>query len=383
MIYTSKRSFKDFFKTKNLKYYGAFFVLFLVVIAAIIIVSKNISDKKTDDNSDMIVSENETTSSDDNKEIVAGVYTLTLNMANHIVTVEDRNSDIVRYMLCSYDESLETGTINGNSRDGIRLVWNSNSIGCSRYFISFGDISIHSALYMETNNKASLDASDYNSIGNGYGKLSGITLQVEDAKWVYENCSFESVVVIKDDADEKIHTDGMIMVYVPEGIGWDPSEDNEASPWIKTEIGSINGPNEITIEAGSSKSVLSEISALDVNGDSVITHLYVTGEFDTTKVGEYDVELNIIDIYGNHIIKPYAIIVIEGGTDTTEESTSSDNNKETTRQESTTDTSGNETTTAQTTAASEETTTESQSESESENTETTALETTENNTTTG
>ena len=43
MVYISKkRGIKDFFKTRNMKYYIAFMILFLAVIATIIIVSKRI-----------------------------------------------------------------------------------------------------------------------------------------------------------------------------------------------------------------------------------------------------------------------------------------------------------------------------------------------------
>ena len=86
MVYISKkRGIKDFFKTRNMKYYIAFMILFLAVIATIIIVSKRI---RPDGRSDAAPTDTESDTESYNEPVTSarGMYRITINLATHMIT---------------------------------------------------------------------------------------------------------------------------------------------------------------------------------------------------------------------------------------------------------------------------------------------------------
>lgn len=79
----------------------------------------------------------------------------------------------------------------------------------------------------------------------GKNNTPGITLSVADAKWIYEHCSFDSVITIYTDKNER-HT--LELIKIPDGITWDPTDVTTGSPWVQTRIKSMDAPSTITIE---------------------------------------------------------------------------------------------------------------------------------------
>lgn len=318
MVYISKKSIRNFLKTGNLKYYGAFFILLSVIIASVVIVNRRVSKDDSDNskNNRDALAESETTTEDESiLPDTTGKYTLTLNLADNIIRVTDEDDKCVRYMFFSCNEQQSEGTYSGNSESGVRMIWSKTDSGYLRYFTGFGeDISFHSALYSEENNKASIIASSYNTIGKANSNIPGITLQLADAKWIYENCSYNSEVVILYDKsinNDSETIDGLINVTVPNDVGWDPSEINDESVWVRNHLQDITGPDEIEIDCDSSKFLLKGIMAVDENGNDVTDKIYITGEYDRNMAGVYNVVLNVIDIFGKHLTKPYVINITD------------------------------------------------------------------------
>lgn len=329
MFYTSKRrSFKKFLQNKNLKYYAAFLMVFLVLISVIIFINKNNLNNTSNSNTQK---EQETTSTKEGDTVVAakGSYYLRLNLSNGQLSIHEYDSKNgtysstpVKYMLAAYSNSLKEGIYAADSTLTLKSSWLNNGDNTFYRFNSkFTDtISFHSALYSKNTDKNSLIVEDYNTIGNSVD-TSGITLTLADAKWIYENCSFESKIECYTNADEDVSADTLIAI--PSGITWDPTDDATGSPWCQTHIDSLSViKGTLTLPAGSSLTALtSNVTATDESGASVVAHVYITGTYDLNKAGKYYITYNLTDIYGSHEEKTITLQITEAETTAAETTT--------------------------------------------------------------
>ncbi len=333
MVYISKkRGLKDFFKTKNLKYYIAFFMIFLTLIAVIVIISRNIKPESDVVENETTEDETDTGHQDETASALRGVYRICVNKATHMVSAYQYNeadgaySDSPsRYMIAGIGV-IENGTY--SSGEGSKRSWSETDDGYYRYYSDFGEgIIFHSAIYNTMNDKNSLDVSDYEKIGTDTDG-TGITLQLADAKWIYENCSFESEIVVYEDEDEEIDADFIDIMEIPDGITWEPTDDAEGSVWCPSEAVSLDCADEITVTAGSGMgAVLSHVNARGRAGESLISYVYITGEYNLNQAGSYNITLNLADLYGNYLTRQTRLIVEDDETaapDTSEAETTED-----------------------------------------------------------
>ncbi len=325
MVYLSKkRGLKGFFKTGNLKYYIAFFVLFLAVIAVIIIVSRRIKPDDDDINkeSDIATEDKTTEAYTDNTTTTRGVYKICVNKSTYMISVyaydekSDSYSDSPARCMLGGIGDLDEGTY--SSGKGAKSSWSTADNGFYRYYSDFGnDIVFHSALYNVMNDKNSLNTADYAAIGS-HSENKGITLLLADAKWIYENCSFESEIVVYQKADEEIDCDFISPIDIPEGITWEPTDTSDGSVWCQSEITTLDCAAELTVETGSDiNSILSHVNARNKAGESVISYVYIIGEYNLDKAGTYNISLNLIDVYGNYLTRAVELTVEKSDDDTT------------------------------------------------------------------
>lgn len=368
MVYISnRRGFKDFFKSRNTKFYIAIMIIFIaVVITTAIIIHK--AKKYNDDkhNTSDTASENNFSESDSESATdIEGIYNIQINLSNYTITIKDYNDNFVRKMLCSFN-SFEEGEYKNTGGTGLRNVWYDDKNNFYRYYTDFGNgLIFHSALYSEKNNKNSLNSDEYNMIG-GKNNTPGITLSVADAKWIYEHCSFDSVITIYTDKNER-HT--LELIKIPDGITWDPTDVTTGSPWVQTRIKSMDAPSTITMEEKNSdlSNIRKQIKAFDTDNNDISDYVIISGNFNLNSHGKYQMEIRLIDIYGNDLRKDIELIVTEKETESeteteteTESESHSVKNPETTAKETESETQ------TKTETESETTPSVSQSESESE-----------------
>lgn len=327
MVYISKkRGIKDFFKTRNMKYYIAFMILFLAVIATIIIVSKRI---RPDGRSDAAPTDTESDTESYNEPVTSarGMYRITINLATHMVTAYaydetkgEYSNEPGRYMIAGIGAITEGSY---QTSDGIKMTWFESDDGYYRYYSNYGNgIEFHSALYNTSNDKNSLNASDFNTIGTDTD-TPGITLQLADAKWIYENCSYQSEFVIYSDSDEDVNYEFLKKTDIPEGITWDPTDTtDDNSVWCPTEVKLLECDSQIEVDTGDGiNDIFKHVNARDKDDTSVISYVYITGKYNLDKAGEYKITLNLVDTSGNHLTKQITLIVRES--ESTEDLTTS------------------------------------------------------------
>lgn len=316
MVYISnRRGFKDFFKSRNTKFYIAIMIIFIAVVittAIIIHKTKKYNDGKhntSDTASENIYSEPDSESATD----IEGIYNIQINLSNYTITIKDYNDNFVRKMLCSFD-TFEEGDYKNTDGTTLRSVWYDDKNIFYRYYTDFGNgLIFHSASYTEKNNKDSLNSDEYNMIG-GKTDNPGITLTVADAKWIYEHCSFESVITVYKDDNER-HT--LELVKIPGGITWDPTDVTKGSPWVQTRIKSMDAPSTVTIEEKNSdlSDIRKQIKAIDTDNNDISDYVIISGNFNLNSPGKYQAELRLIDIYGNDLRKNIELIVTEKETE--------------------------------------------------------------------
>ena len=209
------------------------------------------------------------------------------------------------------------------SSDGIKMTWFESDDGYYRYYSNYGNgIEFHSALYNTSNDKNSLNASDFNTIGTDTD-TPGITLQLADAKWIYENCSYQSEFVIYSDSDENVNYEFLKKTDIPEGITWDPTDTtDDNSVWCPTEVKLLECDSQIEVDTGDGiNDIFKHVNARDKDDTSVISYVYITGKYNLDKAGEYKITLNLVDTSGNHLTKQITLIVRES--ESTEDLTTS------------------------------------------------------------
>lgn len=93
-------------------------------------------------------------------------------------------------------------------------------------------ILFHSVPYTEMAKNA-LEIEEYNKLGTA-ASLGCVRLTVEGAKWIYDNCSEGTTVVIYDDEEENFAVEFnpiQIIELDSENAGWDPTDPDEDNPW--------------------------------------------------------------------------------------------------------------------------------------------------------
>lgn len=127
--------------------------------------------------------------------VKAEAYTIRVNRDQNIVNVYDWKGKVVKKMWCSCGLS-STPTVKGTFRTTDKYRWHQLMGGvwgqyCTRIY---GGYLFHSVLYRKPD-RNTLIPSSYNNIG-GNASHGCIRLRVKDAKWIYQNCSSGTKVII-------------------------------------------------------------------------------------------------------------------------------------------------------------------------------------------
>ncbi len=310
MVYRSKRrKFNDFVRTGNWKYYLIFFVIFITIIATVVIIA-NKSDNHNLSNSttDTITQTALPTTTEATVSNVKGKYLISINIANNIISIYSWDVDTdkfsskpIKEMPAALPENMTEDEYHFVKDDLSKSVWQQEADSeFYRYYTNFGGLfKFHSACYTIDGNKNSLDVNSYNCIGNSVSS-NGIILLCQDARWIYENCSYASEIVVL--SDENATSDVIsTIIPIPVGISWDPTDTSDGSPFCQTRLKDFN----CTIQyswayVGDGADFLSKfVKAYDENGLDVSSYAYTTWEGVFPSEGTYDIPYFIADIYGN------------------------------------------------------------------------------------
>lgn len=175
---------------------------------------------------------------------------------------------------------------------------------CSRIH---GGVLFHSVFY-SSQDPSRLAYNSYNRLGQT-ASHGCVRLNVEDAKWIYDNCPVGTKVTIYDGKDP-----GPLGKPTPVRIdvnspyrGWDPTDPDPRNPWLKLRP-TIKGIKNKTIERTNSKVDLKKgVKATDYRGKTL--KFTVSGKVNAAKTGKYKITYTAKDAKGNKTQKSIIITV--------------------------------------------------------------------------
>ena len=184
----------------------------------------------------------------------------------------------------------------------IKNEWSSLPDGkYARYATVFNGVCISSVPYTAIANNA-LDAEQYNQLGKGTSSYNILT-NVESAKWIFEKCNLGTTLQIYSDPNEQLSVDLPVSINIPltsVNKGWDPTDDDPENPW-KNESAKITGASNREVVRGEAVNLMQNIKAFDTCGNDITSSVLVMGDYDTNKVGTYDVTYYVADSLGSKV----------------------------------------------------------------------------------
>lgn len=340
MVYTSKRrKFKDFVRTKNWHYYIIFLLIFATLVVSVLIITKknNNDNNNTNNNTTNSIENSITNVSNDISKNVKGKYKICVNTAIYQISIYEWDvdnscykNDACKYMPVSYDQDINVGKYNFSSEDLVKETWYTTPEGKHyRYATNFNNnISFHTAEFSIYNDKDSLVAESYNNIG--VSKTSdGFVLLCADAKWIYENCSYASEVIIYSDNTETISSNITKKINLAPGLLWEPTDFSNSSPYCQTEISEISCIYDyITVLPGTDIANLYKyVKAVDVDNKNINSYIYTTQSGTLNNIQSYTITFYIADSYGN-VLSDNLLVNVEEPEKPTEEETTEDESNE-------------------------------------------------------
>jgi len=230
-------------------------------------------------------------------------YYIKVNRLMNTVTVYAKNEAgeytvPVRAMVCSC--GLRDGTPTGVFHTSTKYAWRNlygGTFGQYAYRID-GPILFHSVPYMKLGDKNSLEAEEYNKLGD-FASLGCVRLAVVDAKWLMDNCPSGTTVEIYDDADPgPLGKPSAIRIDLSSAYaGWDPTDPDEANPWRDTPPVLVVEKSSITLQRGDSVDLLEGVYAKSMSGSDL--SVSVSGSVDTNTPGTYAISYTAVDEYGH------------------------------------------------------------------------------------
>lgn len=175
---------------------------------------------------------------------------------------------------------------------------------CSRIH---GGVLFHSVFY-SSKDPSKLAYNSYNRLGQA-ASHGCVRLNVEAAKWIYDNCPVGTKVTIYDSKNPgPLGKPTPVRVDVSSPYrGWDPTDPNPKNPWLKLHP-TITGIQNKTIERKTGKVDLKKgVKAADYTGKSL--KYTVSGSVNAAKTGKYKITYTTKDAKGNKTQKSIVITV--------------------------------------------------------------------------
>jgi hypothetical protein len=242
-------------------------------------------------------------------------YLIKVNRVYNTITIYEKNkagkfNTPIKAMVCSVGEK-GTETIRGTFKTKEKYRWKAllGNVWGQYSTRIVGGILFHSVYYYENGNPASLASKEYNKLGSA-ASHGCIRLTVEDAKWIYDNCSIGTTVVIYDGDDKPGPLGKPEAIKIPASIRWDPTDPSNKNPYKDT-LPKITGVKNYSVVWGDEVDLLKGVKAKSSVGLDISSKLSIEGMLDTYDPGEYEITYSVIDALGRIGTKSILVSVEE------------------------------------------------------------------------
>lgn len=240
----------------------------------------------------------------------SGPYLIKVNKAACTVTIYKKDSKgnytvPVKAMLCSPGVDTPLGTF----RTPQKLRWH-ELMGpvwgqyCTRIT---GGVLFHSVWYYVNGDPSTLSIRQFNKLGTSCSH-GCVRLNVEDAKWIYDNCPIGTTVTVYNDYNNPGPLGKPEAIKLPQGsgMGYDPTDIwSKGNPYNgKKPV--ISGAKDKTVKYGQSVNVKSGVTAKTTTGMDATKKIKVAIRYDgktvdkvdSKKGGKYTVTYSVTDPMG-------------------------------------------------------------------------------------
>lgn len=243
------------------------------------------------------------------------LYFIDVNRKKNCVTVYTYDKDgkytvPVRAMICSCGDGDATPT--GTFSIFVKNRWHplfGDVYG--QYVTGFNnDILFHSVPYEKMNQPETVEVKDYNGLGTSIS-MGCVRLAVADAKWIYDNCDFDTTVrVYESDKDGPLGTPKAMKINENKTTHWDPTDDDKDNPYY-SKVPTFTGTNNITVELGEYFDSMKDVSAKDTSGSSIDkSKIKVEGKVNSDKEGDYLITYSVTDDMGRSATQ-YRVVTVK------------------------------------------------------------------------
>lgn len=259
------------------------------------------------------------------KEAQAAEYPYLIKVNRKMCTVtvykKDKKGNYtvpVKAMLCSPGWDTPLGTFRTPAKYRWKLlqdnVWGQYSTRIT------GGILFHSVWYYQKD-PSTLSNVQFNKLGTVCSH-GCVRLNVEDAKWIYDNCAVGTTVTIYDSNDPgPLGKPAGIKVSTASRTGYDPTDRwSPGNPYFKNQKPPvISGVKNKTVEYGESVNVKSGVTAKMSNGTNITKDIKVSikyngkkvSKINTKKTGKYYVTYTVKDSSGKSASKTGIYTVVD------------------------------------------------------------------------
>lgn len=241
-------------------------------------------------------------------------YLIKVNRACNTITVYEKNEEgnyvlPVKAIACSVGKN--GATITGTFQTQGKYRWKAlmGDVWGQYSTRIVGGILFHSVYYYEYGNPASLATKEFNKLGTA-ASHGCIRLSVADAKWIYDNCSIGTTVVIYDDKNNPGPLGKPDTIKLPVKVRWDPTDPSSQNPYKDLQP-KISGLKDIALEWGESVDLLKGISAKSSLGVTITSKITVKGEVNTKVPGNYEITYSVTDELGRSAEKSITVTVAD------------------------------------------------------------------------
>lgn len=242
-------------------------------------------------------------------------YLIKVNRYHNTITIYEKNENgkyniPIKAMVCSVGrKGTETKKGTFQTQGKYRWKYLMGDVWGQYSTRIIGGILFHSVYYYEYGNPGTLATRQYNMLGSP-ASHGCIRLTVEDAKWIYDNCSIGTTVVIYDDKDSPGPLGKPKAVRLPANVRWDPTDPNQKNPY-KDKKPTISGVKNQTIAWGEEADLLKKAKAKSTLGTDITDKLKIEGEINPYIAGDYEVIYSVTDNLGRSTKKTIIITVDE------------------------------------------------------------------------
>ncbi len=278
------------------------------------VVTVNKSQKQSSDEYTSAIVANTEILDKNKKDGSKNPYKIQVNRNTNTVTVftyDDRGKYTVpvRAMICSCGEMTpENITPTGTYSVYLKSRWHALfSDVYGQYITGFsGHYLFHSVPYTDTL-QDTLKTDEFNKLGTNASQ-GCVRMLVSDAKWIYDNCDYETEVEVIDKKESADPLSRPEVIKIDGSIKWDPTDPAKKNPY-KDMLPVIKGAKKQTVNKGEAFDMLKGITAIDSCGNDITDTIEVIGNVVTTKEGKYKVTYKVTDTIGKEAEKTIVITV--------------------------------------------------------------------------